>query len=54
MPRMYIECALLPIYYFINASKIKSILLRLTFSSRAIGDYISSIYFSTYLIRIAA
>lgn len=54
MPRLYIECALLPINYFIDSTKIKSILMRLTYSSRAIGDYINSLYFSTYLLRIGA
>lgn len=54
IPRIYIECALLPVYYFFDQSKIKPILFRLTKSSRALGDYINSIYFSIFAMRIGA
>ena len=49
---MYIEATLLPLYYFIDVTKIKQIVARLTRMTRAVGDYINSIYFSTFLLRI--
>lgn len=49
---MYVEAALLPIHFFLDASVIMPIIKRLTKMTRAIGDYINSIYFATYFLRI--
>jgi len=54
LPRLYLEVALLPIYYFIDGSKIRSILMRLTTMTRALGEYINSLNYATYVIRVGA
>ncbi|KAL4504159.1 hypothetical protein ABPG72_020997 [Tetrahymena utriculariae] len=54
VPRIYIEAALLPIYYFIDSTKIQQNLFKLSFQSRCIGDYINSVNYSTFLLRIGA
>ena len=38
---MYIEAALLKLYFFIDGSKMKHILMRLAMMSRSIGDTMS-------------
>ncbi|EGR27329.1 hypothetical protein IMG5_197970 [Ichthyophthirius multifiliis] len=54
VPRIYIEAALLPINYFIDSSNIQQQLLKLSYQSRSIGDYINSINYNIFILRIGA
>lgn len=53
IPRSIIETTLLRLYFFIdNGKRVKHILYRLAKTNRCYGQYINSIFFSTFLIRI--
>ena len=53
IPRSIIETTLLRLYFFIdNGKRVKHILYRLARTNRCYGEYINSIFFSTFLIRI--
>ena len=44
---------MLPLYIFIDSSKIETVIFRLVDHARAIGDYINAMFFATYIIRVA-